>query len=100
MTGTAVAAVSITAFLLRGRQRAQLAGELDPATGLVIPTGDALYDDDGFWSRGLGIVTPHRAQHGLVIARLRNAFGADAALSRAIRGAVDTVKRFQASNAT
>jgi DNA replication ATP-dependent helicase Dna2 len=87
--------VAALAFLLRGRLRAQLANERDPATGLVIPTGEALHDDLGFWSRGVGIVTPHRAQQGLIIARLQHAFGADGELSRAIRGAVDTVERFQ-----
>lgn len=87
--------VAALAFLLRLRQRAQLANELDPVTRAPRPTAETLYDDDGFWSRGLGIVTPHRAQQGLIISRLQHVFGADAALASAIRGAVDTVERFQ-----
>lgn len=58
-----------------------------------------------FWSRRIGIVTPHRAQRSRIIARLSQLFpnlppavpgGPDPADVRAlISGAVDTVERFQ-----
>ncbi len=53
------------------------------------------WDDAAFWTRGLGIVTPHRAQRAQVVQALLKAFpGCDAEL---VEGAVDTVERFQGS---
>lgn len=46
-----------------------------------------------FWSKSVGIVTPHRAQRAAIIAELRQTFPADPL--DAIVGAVDTVEKFQ-----
>jgi hypothetical protein len=46
-----------------------------------------------FWDRGLGIVTPHRAQRALIIRRLRQIFPSHS--PDKIDAAVDTVERFQ-----
>jgi DNA replication ATP-dependent helicase Dna2 len=70
----------------------QLENERDPA-GAVIPTTATPYTPDGFWNNGIGIVTPHRAQQALVVARLQAAF--PQVQHAAIRSAVDTVERFQ-----
>jgi len=54
-----------------------------------------LHDADGFWGRGVGVVTPHRAHKALVVSKLQAIFeplGDDAQL---IRDAVNTVERFQ-----
>ena len=45
-----------------------------------------------FWSRCVGIVTPHRAQRALVVRALTDVWPAEADL---IADAVDTVERFQ-----
>lgn len=51
------------------------------------------YDEERFWKQAIGIVTPHRAQQGLLISRLQQTFPlTNASL---IRDAVDTVERFQ-----
>jgi superfamily I DNA and/or RNA helicase len=50
---------------------------------------------DEFWRSGIGIVTPHRAQQALIIARLQQVFGPLGAPNQLIRDAVDTVERFQ-----
>jgi hypothetical protein len=52
--------------------------------GLVVP-----YADGEFWAKGVGVVTPHRAQQGLITSRLQTLFPG------AARSAVDTVERFQ-----
>lgn len=86
-------AVAALALLLAGLLADQPRGERHPETGQERPAGTAPYDDIGLWTRGIGVVTPHRAQQGLVIARLRQAFPlVDGAL---LRGAVDTVERYQ-----
>ncbi|MFO0877588.1 MAG: ATP-binding protein [Gemmataceae bacterium] len=75
-------AVAALAWLLHGRLRNTLLN--DPAPP---PAGWS------FWTHGVGIVTPHRAQQGLIIGQLQGLFPpADA---DAIRDAVDTVERFQ-----
>lgn len=48
-----------------------------------------------FWTHGVGIVTPHRAQQGLIVSQLQALFGATGQVADEIREAVDTVERFQ-----
>lgn len=72
-----------------------LAGEMNPdgsERGLA-PPGSC--DAPDFWARRVGIVTPHRAQQGLIVGGLAAAFGCLGHDPRLIRSAVDTVERFQ-----
>jgi DNA replication ATP-dependent helicase Dna2 len=50
-------------------------------------------DDWTFWGHGVGVVTPHRAQQGLIVSRLQSLFPDTPPAT--IRDAVDTVERFQ-----
>lgn len=78
---------------LRPRLQRDLLDELDEG-GSPVPSGPREpIDDDTFWSRGVGVVTPHRAQQALVLRELQLAF--PGVPSEALRGAVDTVERFQ-----
>jgi hypothetical protein len=52
----------------------------------------AIATPDEFWSRCVGIVTPHRAQRALVVRALTDLWPTEADL---IADAVDTVERFQ-----
>ncbi len=55
--------------------------------------GHGPWDDERFFRKGIGIVTPHRAQRARVVAALCRVFPkADPAL---VEDAVDTVERFQ-----
>ncbi|MCK6486603.1 MAG: DEAD/DEAH box helicase [Phycisphaerae bacterium] len=71
---------------------ASLANELD-VTGTPIPIQAAPHTPETFWDRGVGIVTPHRAQRALIVRRLRHLFPTHPA--DFIDAAVDTVERFQ-----
>ena len=85
---TAALAVSLFGILSD-----QLANARNPVTGNVIPVTNTAFNDQEFWSTGIGIVTPHRAQQALVTTRLQQVFPThNPAL---IRSAVDTVERFQ-----
>jgi hypothetical protein len=53
----------------------------------------ALFTDDEFFERGLGIVTPHKAQKALVLRKLMDLF--PKANPELVFSAVDTVERFQ-----
>lgn len=53
----------------------------------------APWDDEAFWTRGLGIVTPHRAQRAQVVQTLLRSF--PETNPELIENAVDTVERFQ-----
>lgn len=82
--------------LLYGRAANQLLGERDPATGeLVAPTGSTPYSPEEFWKKAVGVVTPHRAQQGLIVSRLQHIFADTDVDPNFIRSAVDTVERFQ-----
>lgn len=48
-----------------------------------------------FWREAVGVVTPHRAQQGLIVTRLLQVFNATGPMADYIREAVDTVERFQ-----
>jgi DNA replication ATP-dependent helicase Dna2 len=89
-------AVATLITLLQGRMARQLLNERDPATGnLIVPTPNLAYAPSEFWERAVGVVTPHRAQQGLIVSRLQQIFADSGVDPVAIRGAVDTVERFQ-----
>jgi DNA replication ATP-dependent helicase Dna2 len=88
--------VAALAALLRRTLRAGLLNELDPFGQPLREDGrerQELFGGESFWSRGIGIVVPHRAQMALIANRLIEAFPQDS-VDR-IRAAVDTVERFQ-----
>jgi DNA replication ATP-dependent helicase Dna2 len=88
-------AVASLVFLLSGRMASQLRNENDPQSGASIPTSSTPYTVQEFWKYAVGIVTPHRAQQGLIVSRLQDIFQARGQLADMIRSAVDTVERFQ-----
>jgi hypothetical protein len=64
-------------YLLRTLVANGLSGEWDPASGNVLPAGKMLYSPEVFWEKAVGVVTPHRAQQGLIISRLQQIFHED-----------------------
>ena len=85
-------AVAALLWLLFGRIDRQLAGERTE-DGTCKELTDEPHSVRSFWERAVGVVTPHRAQMGKIVARLQSIFPEhDAA---AIWNAVDTVERFQ-----
>lgn len=87
-------AVAALAFLLNGRLADRPRGERDYA-GILRSTSTVGMGRDDFWQRGLGIVTPHRAQQGLIVSKLSEVFRPLGHPEALIRNAVDTVERFQ-----
>lgn len=85
-------AIAALTWLLSGIVGDQLENELD-VNGVAISATAQPYALQDFWSHGIGIVTPHRAQQALVVSRLKNIFQASG--TQGIREAVDTVERFQ-----
>lgn len=79
-------------WLLANRLGNQLLYERDPV-GNFLPTTSQTYTMADFWDKGIGIVTPHRAQQALVVSKLQSLFPGNA--GQGIREAVDTVERFQ-----
>jgi hypothetical protein len=88
-------AVAAMIYLLHGRIADRLAGERRPCTGGLIPDGEAAYSPREFWDKAVGVVTPHRAQQGLIVQRLQELFRPSGVEPRLVRGAVYTVERFQ-----
>ena len=88
-------AVAALLWLLSGRVSDRPRNEIDPATGRPRPTSTTAYAPLDFWGKAVGVVTPHRAQQGLIVTRLQSAFNATGQVAEAIRDAVDTVERFQ-----
>ena len=88
-------AVAALLFLLHGRMANRLRHENDPVTGVALPPSTAPYTPVAFWREAVGVVTPHRAQQGLIVTRLQQVFNATGQLANCIREAVDTVERFQ-----
>ena len=88
-------AVASVLWLLNGRMGSQLRNEIDPAKGIAVPSTGTPYTNIEFWQKAVGVVTPHRAQQGLIVSRLLSAFKASGQLADEIRDAVDTVERFQ-----
>jgi DNA replication ATP-dependent helicase Dna2 len=87
--------VSSLTFLLNGMIADQLRNEVDPVSNRLKTPGTSPYGQVEFWEKAIGIVTPHRAQQGLIASDLQALFGTGRAVSDAIRNAVDTVERFQ-----
>lgn len=85
-------AVAALLWLLFGRIDRQLNGELDES-GLLKPLTNRPHDAKEFWKSAVGVVTPHRAQMGKLVARLQTIFPEHD--PSAIWNAVDTVERFQ-----
>lgn len=88
-------AITALVSLLYGRMGKQLLNERDTLTEEIIPISSTPYEIQEFWEKGVGIVTPHRAQQALIINRLQQAFSSDNVPPSLIRDAVDTVERFQ-----
>ena len=86
-------AVASLVWLLSGCMSSQLANELD-RTGALKPRSATPYSAADFWAKGVGVVTPHRAQQALVLSGLQRLFGPTVPPST-IRESVDTVERFQ-----
>ena len=81
------------AWLLHGRLGDGLLYERHPVTGATMPTSGGPYSVQGLLRDGLGVVTPHRAQISKIVTALAGVLpGATAA---ELRGAVDTVERYQ-----
>lgn len=78
--------VAAIVWLARNCFASSLRGRPEP--GDEMPWGD-----ESFWSEGIGVVTPHRAQRAQVVRALQRVFlETDPSL---LEGAVDTVERFQ-----
>jgi hypothetical protein len=69
--------------------------ERDPRSGVTASTSNCAYTPEEFWTKAVGVVTPHRAQQALIVARLQDAFRDYGLEPSLIRDAVDTVERFQ-----
>lgn len=88
-------AVASLAWLLHGRTADQPDNERDPRTGAIRPQSNTPYVMHEFWARAVGVVAPHRAQQGMIVGRLQQAFAPLGGEPADVRNAVDTVERFQ-----
>jgi DNA replication ATP-dependent helicase/nuclease Dna2 len=89
-------AVASLIYLLHGRMAEQLLNERHHTSGEIISEGtNLIYAPNRFWQKGVGIVTPHKAQQGLIVNRLQQIFSSTGVSPSLIRDAVDTVERFQ-----
>lgn len=82
--------VTVLVRALKGRLGNHLLNDNEGPDGVP----DAPYTDEEFWTKGLGVVTPHRAQQAYIIDQLQTHCG-QADEAELIRDAVDTVERFQ-----
>jgi DNA replication ATP-dependent helicase Dna2 len=75
----------------------RLDGDEPPSATLPdrVAPRDRAYTPTEFWERAVGIVTPHRAQQGHIVAQLQELFSSRGSTVASIRSAVDTVERFQ-----
>ncbi len=80
-------------WLLQKHLSSKLLNEKLPDGSIDESFSDKLYTPDEFWQQAVGIVTPHRSQMSKIVGRLQQIFPTQNA--EAIRGAVDTVERFQ-----
>ncbi|WP_412028724.1 AAA domain-containing protein [Deinococcus yunweiensis] len=85
-------AIAAVAWLARAHLASEPRSRLNPDK-TEQPAPAVPCDDRYFWSRGLGVVTPHKAQVGRVSDGLLRTF--PDVTAQAIRSAVDTVERFQ-----
>lgn len=85
-------AVSSLIWLLNERVSNQLLNELD-RNGNSAPKSASAYSMNDFWGKAVGVVTPHRAQMAKIINRLQLLLPNHP--RDLIRGAIDTVERFQ-----
>jgi DNA replication ATP-dependent helicase Dna2 len=83
--------VAAMIWLLHRHMDRQLAGE-HQGNAFAAMTGQQ-HDEESFWERAVGVVTPHRAQISKVVGRLQAIFPGHN--PTAIWNAVDTVERFQ-----
>lgn len=88
-------AVASMLSLLHGQMADQLRNENHAGTGQPIAATTTAYSPSDFFRKAVGVVTPHRAQQGLIVTRLIQVFGATGSLAESIRESVDTVERFQ-----
>jgi hypothetical protein len=80
-------------WLLHGRLGHGLLNERHPMTGAMLAPSGVPYSVQGLVRDGVGVVTPHRAQISKIVTALAGVLpGASAA---ELRGAVDTVERYQ-----
>jgi DNA replication ATP-dependent helicase Dna2 len=86
--------IAAITLLLSERLSDGLANEIN-RQGQLIQPATTLYQTEDLWRKGIGIVTPHRAQQALVIRYLEEVFVPRGVRSELIRQAVDTVERFQ-----
>lgn len=86
-------AVASLLWLLQGRMADKLKNERGPDGSVDADGSNTLYAPKGFWGKGVGVVTPHRAQMAKIIHHLQRIFPVHS--PEDIRGAVDTVERFQ-----
>lgn len=80
-------------WLLQKHLSSKLLNEKLPDGRIDESFSDEPYTPDEFWQQAVGIVTPHRSQMSKIVGRLQQTFPTQNA--EAIRGAVDTVERFQ-----
>lgn len=80
-------------WLLQKHLSNKLLNEKLPDGSFDTIVSNEIYTTDEFWQKAVGIVTPHRSQMSKIVGRLQQIFPTQNA--EAIRGAVDTVERFQ-----
>ena len=85
--------VASIVWLLQKHLSNKLLNEKLPDGSIDGSVSSELYTTTEFWQKAIGIVTPHRSQMSKIVGRLQQIFPAQN--SEAIRGAVDTVERFQ-----
>jgi DNA replication ATP-dependent helicase Dna2 len=80
-------------WLLNGRLSERLANERDPVTGATLAQSPTPYTSKGLLSKGVGVVTPHRAQISKIVSQLGGVL--PGVPVRELRAAVDSVERYQ-----
>ena len=90
-----VDAIAAICSLLKGSLYSQLQNE-KTISGDYKELNNEIFSDMDFWNKGIGIVTPHRAQQSKISNRLEQLFASgNPDLQKAIRNCIDTVERFQ-----